>query len=143
MGGLGEARWRVQQRARPVARAPVGASWLTSVESNHLPAVRRCWQVVLIYKTIKLDAARYSQQAIKDYYGAIWCAALAKAKGFGSAAPAPCRYLLDAACDVGLAYDAGLLPHSPSRLIWPSTLLCRRLNFYCEYLLLPFLAWGV
>lgn len=29
-------------------------------------------QVVLIYKTIKLDAARYSQQAIKDYYAAIW-----------------------------------------------------------------------
>lgn len=28
--------------------------------------------LVLIYKTIKLDAARYSQQAIKDYYGAIW-----------------------------------------------------------------------
>ncbi|KAI7839417.1 hypothetical protein COHA_006818 [Chlorella ohadii] len=45
--------------------------------------------VVLIYKTIKLDAAHYSQQAIKDYYGAIW------------------------------------------------------LNFYCEYLLLPFLAWGI
>ena len=32
-------------------------------------------QVVLIYKTIKLDAARYSQQAIKDYYAAIWWAA--------------------------------------------------------------------
>lgn len=31
-------------------------------------------QVVLIYKTIKLDAARYSQQAIKDYYAAIWWA---------------------------------------------------------------------
>ncbi|KAL4451709.1 hypothetical protein ABPG75_007371 [Micractinium tetrahymenae] len=40
---------------------------------------------VLLYKTVKLDAAKYSQQAIKDYYAAIW------------------------------------------------------LNFYCEYLLLPFL----
>lgn len=41
--------------------------------------------LVLLYKTVKLDAAKYSQQAIKDYYAAIW------------------------------------------------------LNFYCEYLLLPFL----
>lgn len=28
--------------------------------------------VVLLYKTVKLDAAKYSQQAIKDYYAAIW-----------------------------------------------------------------------
>jgi homogentisate solanesyltransferase len=27
---------------------------------------------VLLYKTVKLDAAKYSQQGIKDYYGAIW-----------------------------------------------------------------------
>lgn len=59
-----------------------------------LPAVFNMWTMglghavlgaVLLYKTVKLDAAKYSPQAIKDYYAAIW------------------------------------------------------LNFYCEYLLLPFL----
>ena len=46
---------------------------------------RQVLGMMLLYKTIKLDAGRYSQAAIKDYYAAIW------------------------------------------------------LNFYCEYLLLPFI----
>jgi hypothetical protein len=28
---------------------------------------------VLVYQTVKLDAAKYSQQAIKNYYAAVWC----------------------------------------------------------------------
>lgn len=64
------------------------------VAALRLPAVFNPWTMgaahallgaVLLYKTVKLDAAKYSQQGIKDYYAAIW------------------------------------------------------LNFYCEYLLLPFL----
>lgn len=31
---------------------------------------------LLLWKTVRLDAAGYSQQAIKDYYGAIWCGPL-------------------------------------------------------------------
>lgn len=31
-----------------------------------------CLAAMLLYKTIKLDAGKYSQQAIKEYYAAIW-----------------------------------------------------------------------
>lgn len=51
------------------------------VAALRLPAVFNPWTMgaahallgaVLLYKTVKLDAAKYSQQGIKDYYAAIW-----------------------------------------------------------------------
>ena len=41
--------------------------------------------VVLLWKTVRLDAAGYSQQAIKDYYGAIWWVTLAAAAACSAA----------------------------------------------------------
>ena len=47
-----------------------------------LPALFNPWAMgaghaalalVLLYKTIKLDAAGYSAAGIKDYYAAVWC----------------------------------------------------------------------
>lgn len=47
--------------------------------------------LVLLYKTVKLDAAKYSQQAIKDYYAAIWCGGRAGRGGAGRCLRVPGR----------------------------------------------------
>lgn len=153
--------------------------------------------LVLLYKTVKLDAAKYSQQAIKDYYAAIWwgtggvCVGVLRWGGGGGVGVEPghtCMPYVGAPTVAGstaaglqrplgavprpalplealtesLGGQAALMPAGrPVRFLGqpsaagaacpqvtlPARLpLCAiffgppcRLNFYCEYLLLPFL----
>ena len=102
-----------------------------------LPALFNPWAMgaghaalalVLLYKTIKLDAAGYSAAGIKDYYAAVWCVAWR----LGGQA-VRCR----ASTFWGWRAGYPLILHP---LHTPPPPPHRRLNFYCEYLLLPFLA---
>ena len=106
--------------------------------------------LVLLYKTIKLDAAGYSAAGIKDYYAAVWCAWRhlgGRVRLHGVAA----RVVAwrggaergGAGCWGDLAEGMRCIVHCSLRCnapLHPSLPPPRRLNFYCEYLLLPFLA---
>lgn len=84
-----------------------------------LPAVFNPWTMglghallgaVLLYQTVKLDAAKYSQQAIKGYYAAVWCAPLPPCLCSSAGVAASLR-------EAGLALGEGLrVAHTRLRL---------------------------